>query len=183
VGSYLASSLQLSSSLLVSSLYCVSLYLPFAVITSLGTAIYKLPHPLLSFALSVCAAMQDDGGPDSHGFCFLNNISIGNGMQFTSLHCTSLYCTALHCTVLYCTSFQRTVLHCTVLHYSALHCTVLYCTALPCTAPHCTVLHFTVLQCRRTCSTFPLVLSSLYVPLPLHLHLPPLPSPLSSPVT
>jgi hypothetical protein len=133
----------ISATLLFSSLYCVSLYLPFAVITSLGTAVYKLPHPLLSFALSVCPAKQDDGGPDSHGFCFLNNISIGNGMQFTSLHCTSLHCTVLHCTVLYCTSFQRTVLHCTVLHYSALHCIILYCPVL-----HRTVLYCTLLYCN-----------------------------------
>ena len=73
----------------LSSLHCVSLqpircdYLKVHFIR-----LISFPPPALSLTLpssflspSVCVALalalQDDGGPDSHGFCFLNNISIG----------------------------------------------------------------------------------------------------------
>jgi hypothetical protein len=71
----------------LSSLHCVSLqpircdYLKvhFIRLISFPPPVLSLTLPSSFFSPSVCVALalQDDGGPDSHGFCFLNNISIG----------------------------------------------------------------------------------------------------------
>lgn len=64
-------------SLLLSSSH-LSTFLP--LLPLLSSPDYSSPILCL-----VCGAQQDDGGPDSHGFCFLNNISIGESV------CTALY--------------------------------------------------------------------------------------------
>ena len=65
----------------------LSSFLSCPILTSFSHASFPFSpfSHLLIKTLSLCL-WQDDGGPDSHGFCFLNNISIGNSAPHTHTH-------------------------------------------------------------------------------------------------